>query len=162
MWPMNVICTDEVLTEEGIRKAYENGPYGRCVFACDNDVVDHQETNILFENGVTANLCMTAFTGDAGRIYRFHGTYGELNLNEEKQCLVLKVYDKPTETIPFNALPDVSGGHGGGDAGLVNALYDVVTGKKEASTALENSLESHLMAIAAEESRLQDGKIIKR
>ena len=162
MWPMNVICTDEVLTEEGIRKAYENGPYGRCVFACDNDVVDHQETNILFENGVTANLCMTAFTGDAGRIYRFHGTYGELDLNEEKQCLVLKVYDKPTETIPFNALPDVSGGHGGGDAGLVNALYDVVTGKKEASTALENSLESHLMAIAAEESRLQDGKLIKR
>lgn len=162
MWPMNVICTDEVLTEEGIRKAYENGPYGRCVFACDNDVVDHQETNILFENGVTANLCMTAFTGDAGRIYRFHGTYGELDLNEEKQCLVLKVYDKPTETIPFNALPDVSGGHGGGDAGLVNALYDIVTGKKEASTALENSLESHLMAIAAEESRLQDGKLIKR
>lgn len=50
MWPMNVVCSDETLTEEGIRKAYENGPYGRCVFACDNDVVDHQETNILFEN----------------------------------------------------------------------------------------------------------------
>jgi len=162
MWPQNVVCTDEVLTEEGIRKAYENNQYGRCVFASDNDVVDHQETNILFENGVTANLCMTAFTGCHGRIYKFHGTEGELDLDEENQKLVLKRYTQPKEEIPFTGLPDVSGGHGGGDAGIVNTLYDVVTGKIEAGTSLENSLESHLMAIAAEESRLQDGELIRR
>lgn len=162
MWPQNVICTDEVLTEEGIRKAYENGPYGRCVFACDNDVVDHQETNILFENGVTANLCMTAFTGCHGRIYKFHGTLGELDLDEEHQKLVLKAYGKPVEEISFSGLPDVSGGHGGGDASMIKTLYDIVNGSAPANTSLENSLESHLMAIAAEESRLQDGEVIRR
>ena len=162
-WPGNVVCTDSVMTEEGLRKAYENSPwYGRCVFACDNNVVDHQETNILFENGVTASLCMTAFTGEGGRIYRFHGTLGEIDLDEERAELQIKVFGKDTETISFNKLGDmVTAGHGGGDLGIINSLYDTVVGKAPAQTALVNSIESHLMCIAAEESRLKEGEIVK-
>ena len=161
-WPQNVVCQDFPLTEEKIRKAYEEHPwYGRCVFACDNNVVDHQETNILFENGVTANLCMTGFTGDHGRIYRFHGTTGEIILDEEKQCIVYKPYSHETQVMPFDQLPDVSGGHGGGDAALVQSLYDMLTNNDAAATTLESSIESHLMSFAAEESRLKNGKMIK-
>ncbi|MCQ2742893.1 MAG: Gfo/Idh/MocA family oxidoreductase [Bacilli bacterium] len=161
MWPANVVSTDRPLTEEGIRKAYENNQYGRCVFACDNDVVDHQETNILFENGVTANLCMTGFTGDHGRVYRFHGTMGEIDLDEERGEIVLKEYSKPKQVIPFSELPDVSGGHGGGDMGLVNALYEALLSGESTSTTLEASVESHLMSFAAETSRLKEGESIK-
>lgn len=161
MWPQNVICTDDVLTEEGIVKAIENGPYGRCVFACDNNVVDHQETNVLFENGVTANLCMTAFTQASGRIYKFHGTYGDLILDEEKGEIALRRYGEEPIVTPFNALCDVTGGHGGGDLALCKTLYDMILGKTVAATSLESSIESHLMGIAAEESRKQDGKQIK-
>ena len=161
-WPQNVVCLDYPLTEEKIRNAYENHPtYGQCVFACDNNVVDHQETNVLFENGVTANLCMTGFTGMGGRKYAFHGTIGSIDLDEERQEIVYKPFAKEMVCYKFDQLPDVSGGHGGGDAALLNSLYDVLTDKKDASTALEASIESHLMSFAAEESRLEDGKCIK-
>lgn len=160
MWPQNVVCTDYPLTEEKITKAYESGPYGRCVFACDNNVVDHQETNILFENGVTANLCMTGFTGSNGRIYKFHGTYGEIDLDEEAGHIVVKKYANETKVIRFDELPDVSGGHGGGDAALVEAFYKALISDNELATTLEGSIESHLMSFAAEESRLKDGEVI--
>lgn len=160
MWPQNVVCTDLPLTEEKIIRAYESNGYGRCVFACDNNVVDHQETNILFENGVTANLCMTGFTGSNGRIYKFHGTYGEIDLDEEHCEIVIKRFAKPNEVIPFKELPDVTGGHGGGDVGLVNAFYQSLLSNDNLCTTLESSIESHLMAFAAEESRLHDGEKI--
>lgn len=160
MWPQNVVCTEHPLTEERIVKAYESNGYGRCVFACDNNVVDHQETNILFENGVTANLCMMGFTGSNGRIYKFHGTYGEIDLDEERRELVIKRFSQKDEVITFSQLPDVTGGHGGGDMGLVNAFYQALLSDGNLCTTLESSIESHLMAFAAEESRLQDGEKI--
>lgn len=160
MWPQNVVCTEHPLTEERITRAYESNNYGRCVFDCDNNVVDHQETNILFENGVTANLCMMGFTGSNGRIYKFHGTYGEIDLDEERRELIIKRYSQKDEVITFNQLPDVTGGHGGGDMGLVNAFYQALLSDKSLCTTLESSIESHLMAFAAEESRLQDGEKI--
>ena len=43
-WPTAVLTTD--LTPEGVLKALQEGPYGRCVYACDNDVVDHQTVNL--------------------------------------------------------------------------------------------------------------------
>jgi len=161
MWPQNVVCTEYPLTEEAIRKAYENNYYGHCVFDCDNDVVDHQETNILFENGITANLCMTGFTREHGRIYKFHGTIGEIDLDEENGQIVVKEYTKKAVVVPFNELPDVSGGHGGGDMGLVNTLYEALNNGQSTQTTLSASVESHLMAFAAEESRLEEGKLIK-
>ena len=160
MWPQNVVCTEHPLTEERIVKAYESNGYGRCVFSCDNNVVDHQETNILFENGVTANLCMMGFTGSNGRIYKFHGTYGEIDLDEERRELTIKRFSQKDEVITFNQLPDVTGGHGGGDMGLVNAFYQALLFDGNLCTTLESSIESHLMAFAAEESRLNDGEKI--
>ena len=52
-------------------------------------------------------------------------------------------------------------GHGGGDNGIINALYDILCGNTTAETTLDASIESHLMGIRAEESRLQGGKSLK-
>lgn len=164
-WPFNVVCTSYPLTETKIKKAYESNDYGRCVFECDNDVVDHQQTIITFENGVTANLCMTAFTGTGGRVYKFHGTTGEIDLDEENKRLIIKPFGKKQKIVLFKDLLNKDYfGHGGGDEGLVDALYTIITGDKKKkylpSTSLEASVESHLMAFAAEESRLHDGKLV--
>src|SRR6266536_2547735 len=59
-WPLSVVTTD--LTEYGVRLALREGPYGRCVYACDNNVADHQVVTVEFAGGVTATLTMSAFT----------------------------------------------------------------------------------------------------
>ena len=66
-------------TTEGLLKALADGPYGRCVYECDNDVVDHQVVNLLYDNGATASFTMTAFTEwGIDRQTRLFGTLGEL------------------------------------------------------------------------------------
>lgn len=159
--PYNIIA-EAPLTEGKLREAYKKGMYGRCVFACDNNVVDNQTINIVFKNGVKANLTMTAFTYELGRRYVFYGTYGEIELVEDRDLLLVKVFGKPIEEYKISTLISVmtSYGHGGGDNGLINSFYNVLTGLIEPSTSLEKSIESHLMALAAEESRIT-GKVIK-
>ncbi len=160
MWPQNVVCTNLPLTEEKLIKAYESNQYGRCVFKCDNNVVDHQETIMTFENGVTANLCMTGFTGSPGRIYKFHGTIGEIIMDEERKEVIVKPFGDPEQVMKFTEIPDIMGGHGGGDPAMLKAFYKTLCGEGSMSTSLESSIESHLMAFAAEESRINDGKLI--
>ena len=159
IWPQNVVVTDTPLSVDKLQHALSAGsPYGRCVFRCDNDVVSHQTTNILFDNGVTANLTMMAFTKCGGRIYKFFGTNGELVLDEEKEHILLTPFGEKTQVINLGDLTEAGMSHGGGDSMLVADLYDMITGKRSQTTGLASSIESHLMGIAAETSRLECGK----
>lgn len=160
-WPYNVITSEFPLTEEAIERGIKNTMYGRCVFFCDNDVVDHQLSTMSFENGVKATLTMTGFTAEIGRHIVFHGTYGEIVLNEELPYLELKKFGEEPRRIDLTDTQEVCGfAHGGGDYMMIRELYDMLTNEEEGATALESSLESHLMCIAAEESRLAKGKMM--
>lgn len=163
-WPFNVLTQDTPHTEEKIRSAYQKSGYGRCVFACDNDVVDNQYVMMTFKNGVKASFAMTAFTKEMGRIMSFHGTMGAIKFDEAQDVIKVQVYGKEEETIRISALIDPgsvsSYGHGGGDYMLLEDLYKMVTQKAECSTTLEKSVESHLMALAAEKSR-KSGRVVK-
>lgn len=158
-WPWNVIDDSLVNTEESLRKAYKNGSYGRCVFACDNDVVDHQVVVTCFENGVVANLTMTAFANDGGRRATFRGSLGEIEFNQTEDSIRISQYGKETCIYKLgewlkSELEDTFG-HGGGDTKLIDGFYDLLSQGVQTGTTLENSVESHLMALAAEESRKQ-------
>jgi predicted dehydrogenase len=161
-WPFNVVDSSNPNTEESIRKAYSGNQYGRCVFACDNNVVDNQAVMMSFENGVEVSLVMTAFTAGAGRKITVHGTLGEIELLDEQDVLRVSVYGK--EPILYKISELISGddefSHGGGDIRLVDDFYEVVANGKVADTSLEASVESHLIALAAEESRMT-GKVVK-
>ena len=159
IWPANVLVAPP-LTEEKILKQLAEGDYGRCVYHCDNNVVDHQLTTMTFENGVKATLTMTAYTANGGRRYHFHGTMGELILEEAEERIILHKYGQEKEIIDTKALIEGGYGHGGGDQGLVNQLYSILDGENAAATSFEASVESHLMGICAEESRLAGGKLI--
>ena len=159
-WPYNV-AANAPLTEEKLQKAIEEGPYGRCVFACDNDVVDHQITQMTFENGVKATLTMTGFTAEHGRKISFHGTTGEIVLDDTEHCLYIKKYGCEKEKIDFSIINTQGYAHGGGDYYLIKNLYDMLEGQACSVTSFEASVESHLMGIAAEESRLQGGTLVK-
>ena len=160
-WPYTVL-TDKEVTEEELMKKLETTRYGECVFNGYNDVVDHQFVTANFENGVTANLNMMAFTKGGGRIMRFFGTEGEILYDEAADHITLKTFGGGNEVYTISQLTNDLSGHGGGDHRMIDAMYDVFNGNAQgADTSLERSIESHLMAIAAEQSRLSGGERVK-
>ena len=160
-WPINVL-SDKKLSEEVIKDSLRTGRYGECVFSGKNDVVDHQIVTVAFNNGVIANLTMMAFTKGGGRVIRLFGTQGEIFYDEAADIILARPFGRDTVEYKVSELTDDLSGHGGGDHRMIDALYEVITGKSTAvDTSLENSIESHLMALAAEESRLNNGKVIE-
>ena len=156
-WPVSAITMDT--SYEGRMEALRSGPYGRCVYHCDNDVVDHMTINMLFEGDVTVTFTMHAFSHENCRTMRYDGTLASLRGHTGKGELTLHEF----RTLQERAIPIVQavGGHGGGDAGLMNAFIDALNGQGTAlRTSARDSLESHLMAFAAEESRLAEGQVI--
>ena len=160
-WPYNVVDSTMPNTEESLRNAYKNGPYGRCVFACDNNVVDNQSVEMHFENGVNVSLTMTAFTEKMGRKMTFHGSLGEIIFDDSAKTLtVTRFGGEKIEYSVDELLKDADTlGHGGGDARLVDDFYNILVSGAPAGTSLESSVESHLIALAAEKSR-KTGKIV--
>ena len=152
-WPVSVVTPET--TSTGVIKALREGPYGRCVYECDNDVVDHQVVNMEFSGGETATFTMTAFAKARPRETRIFGTRGEIYGNGAK----IQVFDFLTgrsEIIDIaeddsKALLD----HGGGDYGLFDAFVSAVAENDESKilSGAEESLESHLITFAAEKSR---------
>lgn len=160
-FPYNLITDVYPVTEEALWESIKTGRYGKCVFACDNDVVDNQTTIMTFENGITATLKMEAFVRDGGRDIRFFGTEGELDLHEGENRIILKRFAGPQEEWKISELTDDLHGHGGGDHRMLDQLYEVMAlGNKNIETSIDASAESHYMALAAEESRLDGGRLI--
>ncbi|XP_070615180.1 putative oxidoreductase YteT isoform X2 [Erythrolamprus reginae] len=83
-WPVSVVCSNGGSDIETLTEALRLGPYGRCVYDCDNDVVSHQVVNMEFEGGATAAFTMVAFTEKLGvRTTTIYGTKGELSCKGE-------------------------------------------------------------------------------
>lgn len=154
-WPTSVISTD--LSFEGRVKALKEGPYGRCVYHCHNDVVDHQVVNMEFANEVTATFTMSAFTNEPSRTIKLMGTGGEIRAALEKNEIEVTYFDSGyKETISLE-VPGGHIGHGGGDHRLIEDFLAMVREGKTSRglTSASYSVSSHLMAFAAETSRLE-------
>lgn len=150
-WPVTVVMPEP--TPEGLRQALEHGPYGRCVYACDNDVPDHQVVNLELEGGRLASFTMSAFTPALARRTTLFGTKGWLSGDGR----AIEVLDFASGQQRRIEVPD-EGGHGGGDAGLLRAF---VTAMANGNPSLllatpREALHAHLVAFAAERARLED------
>jgi predicted dehydrogenase len=158
-WPLSVVVDD--FTPVALDEALRAGPYGRCVYACDNDVVDHQVVSLEFAGGTTATFTMTGLSKAAHRSSRLFGTRAELNSDGQ----VIRVYDflSGTEQVitpsPAGGM-DAASGHAGGDAGLMDAFTGAVaSGNRELiRSGPRESLASHLTVFAAERAR-HDGTV---
>ena len=155
-WPLSVLTED--LTEAGVTAALRDGPYGRCVYDCDNDVVDHQVVNLEYTGGVTASLTMTAFTPMGFRKTRVFGTRGTL----EGDGYTVSVFDfltSRTTTIQVvdAADPMAGEGHLGADGALTRSFLAAVrTGDAgHILTSPRESLHTHAIVWAAERARHQ-------
>jgi predicted dehydrogenase len=155
-WPVDVLTPEPTVAT--VTAALENGPYGLCVYECDNDVVDQQVVNMLFEGDKTAAFTMTAFTKQADRKTRIFGTRGEIYGNGD----TIEVYDfltDQTRLIETEASDGtILGGHGGGDYGLMDRFVGAIA-DEDASQILsgaDESLETHRMVFRAEKARLNN------
>ena len=149
-WPVDVITTD--ISKDGRRKALEEGPYGRCVYFCDNDVVDRQVVNLEFANGGVATFTMTGLTADFFRELKIFGTKGQIRANMGTKEIILHRFGEEPKTIPVNMGLEASG-HGGGDYGIMADFLRILREGGESRSSAEASLQSHLICFAAERSR---------
>ena len=162
-WPVSVISDDTRL--EARRHALQTGPYGRCVFHCDNDVVDHQTVSMELQSGATAVLMMQGHSHREGRTMRYDGTRATLRGSFSMEGgNSLELHDHLTGELEQidttrGAGSRYSDGHGGGDAGLLEAFVRAVRRGRSGATGARESLESHLLAHAAEASRVGAGLV---
>lgn len=164
-WPWSKVSLHSPTTEADLLAGIEDSTFGMCPFLLgvekDIHVADHQMVQMVFENGVTASLKML-FAADPGRRIQFFGTHGEVVLDERSDTIEVKPYggEKRTLVISQAKKQSDSWGHGGGDYGLVRDLHEILSGSKTDYTSLEESVESHLMGISAEESRHSGGNAV--
>ena len=156
-WPVDVLTSD--LTVKGVTEALRIGPYGRCVWACDNNVADHQVVTLEFTGGQTASFTATAFTQGRDRQTRIFGTKGELRGDGSK----IEVFDYLTEQTSVsetNVASDgiILTGHGKGDYGLMDAFTSALAenNPRRILSGPRESLDTHLMVFAAERARREN------
>jgi len=131
--------------------------YGRCVYKMENDQPDHYVTSIEFEDEITVNFSMEAFTSYHGRRTRVMGSHGDIIGDMNKLIYTDFVTGKVTkwDVHVDNSSEYKDSGHGGGDWGLVTDWINAV--KKQDSSLLTStidaSVESHIMGFMAEKSR---------
>ncbi|KAJ3191274.1 hypothetical protein HK101_007923 [Irineochytrium annulatum] len=159
-WPVSVVVGDDARAntpvrdlEDLVRAKLRDGPYGRCVYECENDVADHQVVNIELDGGrVTASFTMVAFTESiCQRRTWIHGTKGEIEGDMQTFNVVEFETRKRSRIDPRSSL----GGHGGGDFGLAAAFVEAVAGKgqERLGCTVQDVLKSHMLVFAAEEAR---------
>ena len=136
-------------SDEAILNMIEKSPYGRCVYACGNDSVDHQTVLMEYDGGLTIILEMESYSQQRTRITHFYGTRGEVIADEHKIEILPFLGDSTT------IIPQQHGHHGGGDREIMTEFVKLVrtASPERYSAVLDAALESHGIAFLAEESR---------
>lgn len=151
-------------TDEDVIETLKTTEYGKCVYKCSNNVVDHQVVNMEFEDGVTVSFTMEAFN-KGSRNTRIMGTKGEIIANMADDHLT--VFEFSTRAFREIKLSDafadesINGGHGGGDGGIVRAFYQLLCGNLNDNSIcdVKTSCSNHMLSFAAEQSRI-NGTVI--
>jgi predicted dehydrogenase len=152
-WPASVISEDTSLAAR--IEALRTGPYGRCVYACDNDVVDHQAVIIRFENGVIATFTLSAFTREITRTIRLMGSKGEISGDLRKG--EIEISDFLSGSRQLMRVEAAETGHQGGDEGLMREVERVIRSEDseiKSRSDISEAMESHRLCFAAERARL--------
>ncbi|MEE2657004.1 MAG: Gfo/Idh/MocA family oxidoreductase [Candidatus Latescibacterota bacterium] len=157
--------------EDKVESLKTGNPYGRCVWKCDNDVVDHQSVMIEFADGVSATLNMIGGSAKPTRSLHILGTRGEIQGVLEDSRFVIRHIDPRSgheyseEVVDLKVGGDMTGafgGHGGGDMRLVKDFLKVVRGESPSlsTTSIEDSVTGHLIGFSADRAR-REGHVVE-
>jgi predicted dehydrogenase len=153
-WPLTVLANSP--TKENLLKALQEGPYGRCVYHCDNNVVDHQVVMMEFEKTPTVTLTMHGHSHIEFRETRIEGSQARLTsmLGNGGSWIQIDKH-RSDESIHYNTSAEPTSGHGGGDFRLVKTFLSHLE-KGDFESVFQETVEalrSHAMAFAADEAR---------
>jgi predicted dehydrogenase len=156
-WPADVVCLEP--TEKALQKALRTGPYGRCVYRCDNNVCDHMSILMEFEEGVTATFSLTAQTSDVHRDIHIMCEHGEIHGDELDGSIKITHFRRnraEAEKSRFlSSNVKYESGHGGGDDGIMEDFTrGLLNHAADSRSSISRSVESHLMACAIEQARI--------
>ncbi len=142
--------------EDIISDELHTGPYGRCVYHCDNDVVDHQVVIMQMEEGVTVTFSMEGFTKEPSRKTHVMCSYGEVFGDERQLTVRYFQAHRPDEVFDFSSVAGECNYHGGADLSIVANFVEALQKRDESLllTDIESSLESHRIAFEIERKRL--------
>jgi len=161
-WPASVVSPSGDI--EDLVSALKTGPYGRCVYDCDNDVMSNQTVSMQFENGATASINMVAFTERlCSRETIISGSKGEIRCDFNGP---IKVFDfltrRSTDRMPNEGYTGHGlGGHNGADFFLIRNFIDAVRAGDQSMILAgpDITLESHRLVFMAEKARIENSVI---
>jgi predicted dehydrogenase len=155
-WPTSTISAD--LSISARKHVLETSNYGRCVYRMDNDVVDNQVVSFNFEGGGSGTLTMHGLSAQEGRTIRIDGTKASLRavFNDGFHEIKLEPhgFGGRGELIGMLESATAGGRHGGGDDGLTAAFIQAVNNQER--EPISSYLESHILAFAIEQARLEN------
>lgn len=154
-WPVNIVKPNPTI--ETVVEELKTSPYGRCVFRCDNNVVDHQVINMLYEDDVTVQLTMCGFTKDMSRYLKVMGTLGEIIADQAANIVRVRTFNGEEIIYDINKLSTDLSGHGGGDNQMMTEMFDAMDTKIQTNSNIADSIASHVQAFASEYSRTHGG-----
>ena len=158
-WIANFDVPEGKTIDDVIEDQLREGLYGRCVYHCDNDVVDHQIVSMEMESEVTINFSMDIFTLKDCRETHISLTEGEIDGDENR--LRVRRFRGAEETVyDFSGLAHQPF-HAGADLAIVADFIDAIrTGRRDLVTSIERSVESHRICFEAERSRKEQCTVL--
>jgi len=162
-WLRSAAAGHENPTDAEVEAAIKTGPYGRCVFQCDNDVVDHQVISMEFEDGITVAFSMCGFTPEISRSMKIMGTKGQIRAHTFAGSIIVSKFVNHPNLESREILVEDTGGHYGGDTGVMRCFCEYMRGDKSTIelSELGISTENHLLCFAAEHSRINNGAVVE-
>lgn len=158
-WINNFIVPSGDSLQEVIEKEMKSGRYGRCVYHCDNDVVDHQVVSMVSANNIVINLSMDCFTLNDNRVTDIKCVFGEIVANDNK-ITVVNFKTKEVVSYDFSTINNMPL-HANADLKIMEEFVTLLDRNKvcSASSLLDLTIDSHKICFAAEHSRLT-GQIV--
>ena len=152
-WIKNFDVEEGETIHDAIKRELEEGPYGRCVYHCDNDVVDNQVLTMQMDDGSLINVSMDVFTRRDGRSTDIKMTHGEI-VSDGMKIFTTDFVTGKREVYDYT---DISKQpyHAGADLQIVDSFLKTVRGEDPEIplTTITDALRSHRLCFEAERSR---------
>jgi predicted dehydrogenase len=157
-WIRNFDVPANKTIDDVIKEELREGPHGRCVFHCDNDVVDHQTVLMEFENEVTATLSMDVFTLNDRRTTNINLTEGQI-ICDERKIYITHFRTQQQEVLNYDEVFNHHF-HAGADLKIMGDFIGAIQGRDaHLPSLIDGAIESHVICLEAERSR-KTGKTI--